>query len=143
MVEYLHISSYMSLHPIPSECPHIRGKFCFLLYQCPVLLCTYVYIFLRLYKSRNEANRGVGAGHNFFRGKTRRQKDPQSSILIIFLLSSRRNIQNIMCICICQAYLTADEQIFLCYSPNKFHDYFVTVHALILIFCVSFLNTVN
>jgi hypothetical protein len=27
-------SSYMTLHPIPYEFSYIRGKFCFLFYQC-------------------------------------------------------------------------------------------------------------
>ncbi len=27
-------SSYMTLHPIPSEFPYVCGKFCFLFYQC-------------------------------------------------------------------------------------------------------------
>jgi hypothetical protein len=35
----------MTLQPIPSECPYIRGDFFFLFYQC---INTYHYLYLRI-----------------------------------------------------------------------------------------------
>ncbi len=33
------LSSYMTLHPIPSKFPYIWGKFCFLFYECDIKQC--------------------------------------------------------------------------------------------------------